>query len=177
MLAEGSPGEPEAKPEAGPEAGAEGQPEAEPEAGAEGQPEAEPEAEPHKPSDAEQLEIDTAFCTLIGGVIPKTYPSPVCSGQPETKEDCTAKEGKWGELCLDESICVPTNDETCFFLIPKELITPAVAQSLQGHFDFFTAKANTESKPGDETTPKAETAPARRQRRRMRRMRRMRRRM
>ena len=171
MLAEGSPGEPEAKPEAGPEAGAEGQPEAEPEAGAEGQPEAEPEAEPHKPSDAEQLEIDTAFCTLIGGVIPKTYPSPVCSGQPETKEDCTAKEGKWGELCLDESLCVPTNDETCFFQIPEELITPAVVQLLQWHFEYFTAKANAES------TPPAKPASDRRQRRRRRRMRRMRRRM
>ena len=196
MVAEGSPEEPKADPAAEPEAEPAAEPEAEPAAKPEDEPAAEPEAElagepatdpgaepdgePPGLTDEEQAEVDKAFCAMIGGVLlkDKNETSTFCSDFPETKEECIAKSGKQGEFCMEGSECISTGTEACYFTIPKELITPAVEKFFK-EIVSSSAVDPDHSVPADESTPPAETAPARRQRRRrrMRRMRRMRRRM
>ena len=75
-----------------------------------------------------------------------------CTGEAITEEDCTAKKGRWGTWCLNESKCVPVHKTVyhkCQINLPKEEIAPYIEhmRSYFHHLEQVNARPPTVPRP------------------------------
>lgn len=128
------------------------------------------------------------FCPMTGGTAvpdPSRPGSQTCQGKPSTKEECTAKGGRWGSWCLNQSKCVTLTADPviqsqymCQIDLPKEKVTPDVEEYLKTKFQDVQSQeealAHIKKISGEfnEAEPAAASEPGPTGRRRRRRMRR-----